>query len=177
MKRCPQCSTDYFDNLLEFCLEDGTKLVALSSAPLGTPSATNPNPAAPTVAMSSPLPFPGAPDPLDLRQHGEIETIVHAVSKDEQPALVSKAGKLLEPAPIVLALLHNWWQWIYLEKEYISSIASYILSANFLMWLLLLVGGTAISLFVLKKSENKTFAYVSLVILAINLILFLVPRR
>ena len=26
MKHCPKCNADYFDNMLEFCLEDGTRL-------------------------------------------------------------------------------------------------------------------------------------------------------
>ena len=25
MKKCPQCATEYFDNTLEFCLEDGSQ--------------------------------------------------------------------------------------------------------------------------------------------------------
>ena len=179
MKRCPKCNTDYFDNLLEFCLEDGARLVALSNTPLGTPPVTQANPGIPTSAQSSPLPFSPSPKTLAFGQAGEIETVVRILPRDEltETKLRSQSVNFVERAPIALALLHNWWQWIYLEKEYVSSIASYITSANFLMWLLLLTGGAAVSLFVLKKSENKVFAYISLVILAINLILFLVPRR
>src|SRR5688572_1350992 len=34
MKRCPQCRIEYFDDMLEFCLEDGARLVVatISSA-------------------------------------------------------------------------------------------------------------------------------------------------
>jgi hypothetical protein len=83
----------------------------------------------------------------------------------------------LEIAPIVIALALNWWQWIYLNNQYYSSFSSYVLSANFLMWLLLLTTGTALSLFAVKRCKNKRFAFASLVILSVNLILFLVPRR
>jgi hypothetical protein len=83
----------------------------------------------------------------------------------------------LELAPVVIALAHNWWQWLYLEKQYYSSFMDYFFSANFLMWLLLLAAGIGISLYSIKRSERKGFAYTGLVIFAINLILFLVPRR
>ncbi|MBC7900354.1 MAG: hypothetical protein H7070_09915 [Saprospiraceae bacterium] len=179
MKRCPKCSIDYFDNLLEFCLDDGTKLVPLSSTAIGSTPVTKPNPAAPTIAGSSPFPFSASPKTLEFRPTGETETVVHKANKIDltEPMPIPQRVEILETVPIVLALAHNWWQWLYLEKEYVSSIASYLISANFLMWLLLLIGGVAISLLALKKSERKTFAYTSLVILAINLILFLVPRR
>jgi len=74
-------------------------------------------------------------------------------------------------------LAHNWWQWIYLNNQYYSSLSSYVLSANFLMWLLLLAAGATVSLFAVKRCKDKGFAFVSLVVLSINLILFLVPRR
>lgn len=31
MKRCPRCNIDYFDNALEFCLEDGARLSPLAN--------------------------------------------------------------------------------------------------------------------------------------------------
>jgi hypothetical protein len=45
------------------------------------------------------------------------------------------------------------------------------------MWLLLLITGGATGLLAVKYGRNKGFAYTSLVILAINLLLFLVPKR
>src|SRR5215203_1700004 len=33
MKRCPKCQADYFDEMLEFCLEDGAKLTVVGSRP------------------------------------------------------------------------------------------------------------------------------------------------
>lgn len=78
---------------------------------------------------------------------------------------------------VVISLAHNWWQWIYLEKQYVYSIAEYLLSANFLMWLLLLVAGIVVGLFAVRKRETKVFGIIGLVMLAINLILYLVPRK
>lgn len=169
MKRCPKCNLDYFDNVLEFCLEDGTRLIADPSV-VTRERIPNTIPAE-TVAFGS-----GAkPAPVGF-QHPVVPETVKDILPDTivQSQSVSKA---LEIAPVALALAHNWWQWLYLENQYVSSIASYILSANFLMWLVLLAAGVGISLTALKRLQNKAFAYISLVILAINLILFLVPRR
>jgi hypothetical protein len=167
MKRCPKCNVDYFDNVLEFCLEDGTRLIANPSV-ITKERIPNTIPAE-TVAFergSMPIGFQGTPVPDKVKEIVP-ETIIQSPS----------VSKTLEVAPIVLALAHNWWQWLYLENQYVSSIASYLLSANFLMWLVLLSAGVGISLTALKRLQNKAFAYISLVILAINLILFLVPRR
>ena len=106
----------------------------------------------------------------------ETETVVAKKAILGQEPTV-KPTPAFEYASIAIALAHNWWQWLYLEKQYVSSILDYIFSANFLMWLVLLVSGTAISLFVVRRSDRKIFGILSLVILAINLILFLVPRR
>jgi hypothetical protein len=91
--------------------------------------------------------------------------------------VVEQSNTILEIAPLVLALAHNWWQWIYLNNQYYSSFSNYILSANFLMWLLLLTTGAVIGLLAIKRCQNKSSAFASLVILSINLILFLVPKR
>ncbi|HKX83862.1 MAG TPA: hypothetical protein VJL58_06570, partial [Pyrinomonadaceae bacterium] len=155
-------------NVLEFCLEDGTRLI---SNPSVVTKERIPNNVAAETAVFGQAATParvGFEQPVpDTVKELVPETFVQSES-------VSKA---LEVAPLVLALAHNWWQWLYLENQYVSSVASYILSANFLMWLVLLAAGVGISLTALKRLQNKAFAYISLVILAINLILFLVPRR
>lgn len=175
MKRCPKCNADYFDNMLEFCLEDGMRLTSVSDTGGKT---TQANPPRPTAAETVSLPFTGVPKTLEVpgSSSGEIETIV-AKTDMVLPSIPAKTSSVLENAPIVLALAHNWWQWLYLEKQYVSSFMEYILSANFLMWLLLLAAGVIVSLLAVKRSERKIVAYTSLVILAINLILFIVPRR
>ena len=169
MKRCPKCNADYYDNMLEFCLEDGTRLNYLS--PAQNAPATVAQPPRQTAAektVSMPLSAQSGPR--------EVETVVAKAIVPPDSAELSQ-NKVLEIAPVVVALAHNWWQWLYLEKQYYSSFMDYVFSANFLMWLLLLGAGAAICLYSLKRSERKGFAYTGLVILAINLILFLVPRR
>ena len=166
MKRCPKCNADYYDNMLEFCLEDGTRLTSPSGAPATV--AQPPRQSATEKTVSMPL----SPQP---QQH-EVETVIAKSIAPVEETTFSQ-NKVLEIAPAVIALAHNWWQWLYLEKQYYSSFMDYVFSANFLMWLLLLAAGVAISLYSMKRSERKGFAYTGLVILAINLILFLVPRR
>jgi hypothetical protein len=164
MKSCPRCNAEYFDNQLEFCLDDGTRLRAGGAAHERTAVLDRPEPAEAFGPNKS------------------QETVVIGPMNDALPAVpqhlaAATSAGLSENAALVLALLHNWWQWIYIEKVYISSIAEFLLSANFLMWLLLLSAGTAVSIYSIKVSKNKTLAIISLVTLAINLILFLVPRR
>ncbi|MDQ3041790.1 MAG: hypothetical protein M3R11_05350 [Acidobacteriota bacterium] len=55
--------------------------------------------------------------------------------------VTEQSNSVLELAPFVIALAHNWWQWIYLNNQYYSSFSTYVLSANFIMWLLLLTTG------------------------------------
>jgi hypothetical protein len=169
MKRCPKCNADYFDNMLEFCLEDGTRLTSLSPTG-GAPTAVAQPPRQTVPEKTVSMPLSAQP------KQGEVETVVakKIIPTDE---LKLSQNKVLEIAPVVVALAHNWWQWLYLEKQYYSSFMEYVFSANFLMWLLLLSTGIGISLYSIKRSERKGFAYTGLVILAINLILFLVPRR
>lgn len=173
MKRCPKCSRS-FDDTLDFCLEDGVRLISLPSAATATTVETKQaQTASPTVS------YPIAPlrhAANDLSQAAETETVV-ARKEILGANAVIRPNIAFQYGAIAIALGHNWWQWLYLEKQYFSSFFEYVFSANFLMWLLLLVGGTAISLFVVRKSESKLLGILSLVILAINLILFLVPRR
>lgn len=173
MKRCPKCNADYFDNMLEFCLEDGTRLSA-ATAITGSTTAHATQPTAETRS--------GVHAPIANRD--SVETVVIPVKDigtasgtaiESRPD--SPLARVIETAPIGIALAHNWWQWLYLEKTYVSSVTEYVLSANFLMWLLLLSVGTASGIYALKYSKNKGFAIISLVALAINLILFVVPRR
>ena len=175
MKRCPKCNADYFDNVLEFCLDDGTRLVfAAQTTGIKTQQAASEIPV--TIPQSAPLSPANSEETVVIRPPG------HAASEhifDSTPIIAdqSPSAKIMATAPIALALAHNWWQWIYLEKTYVYSITDFLLSANFLMWLLLLGSGTAVSLLAVKHSKDKTLGIISLVALAINLILFLVPRR
>jgi hypothetical protein len=182
MKRCPKCSIDYFDNALEFCLEDGTKLVITTNSGEEIPTITKSNKPNLTAAETVNLPFSIPAKTLEFSSHDltnvkKIPQIETAKSNLIKETVTLQSYKVLEIAPIFISLAHNWWQWIYLNNQYYSSISSFLVSANFLMWLLLLIAGTSISLLAIKKSPNKGFAFTSLVILSINLILFLVPKR
>lgn len=179
MKRCPKCKLDYFDNMLEFCLEDGSKLVTVPTSG-EIPTVTKLNSSSPTTEKTVNLPYSKVPEQLPFETPNQansqpIEQIGSADLLKEKVAV--KTFRILETAPIVLSLAHNWWQWIYLNNQYYSSLTGFLLSANFLMWLLLLITGGATGLLAVKYSRNKGFAYTSLVILAINLLLFLVPKR
>jgi len=173
MKRCPKCNRT-FDGALDFCLEDGTRLTSLSdTATAVTVESKVAQTAQPTV--SYPI-TPVREAANKLTNAAEAETVV-AKKEILGANAIPHSAPALEYAAIAIALAHNWWQWLYLERQYVSSIFDYVFSANFLMWLLLLASGTGISLLVVRKGERKIFGILSLVILAINLILFLVPRR
>ena len=183
MKRCPKCNVEYFDEILEFCLEDGAKLLQVSGygkAPLTDTKSNKPNP---TTAETVNLPFSNIPETIEVKgsnQNIKAQTAARLDTVSASPLkekVTSQGYKVLEVAPIVISLAHNWWQWVYLKNQPYYSLAVYIASANFLMWLLLLAAGTAVGLLALKFCQNKGFAYTSLVIIAINLILFLVPNQ
>lgn len=175
MKSCPQCSLNYSDDTLEFCLEDGSRLAASQNFSNETPTITRPQTVNPMTAQTVNLPFSGAAKTLESVDAPSAATIQQSNPLKEN--LVQQRDRVLEIAPFIIALAHNWWQWIYLNSQYYSSFSTYILSANFLMWLLLLTIGAGIGLLALRRCQNKSFAVASLVILSINLILFLVPKR
>lgn len=180
MKRCPKCKLDYFDNMLEFCLEDGAKLLTVPTSD-EVPTVTKLNPSSPATEKTLNLPYAKTPGALrsETANPSNNQTIEKTGGNSDllKEKVAVKTFRILETAPIVLSLAHNWWQWIYLNNQYYSSLTGFLLSANFLMWLLLLITGAATGLLAVKYSRNKGFAYTSLVILAINLLLFLVPKR
>lgn len=179
MKRCSRCNLNYSDNTLEFCLEDGAKLLMSQSFHDETPTVTSSNH---STAETVSLPAPNLSNNIKLK-NSQIDTIEQkSASHTIKSNLInedinSQNYKILEVAPIIISLAHNWWQWLYLNNQYYSSFSTYVISANFLMWLLLLITGTIVGLFALKHCRNKNFAYTSLIILSINLLLFLVPKR
>ena len=123
MKRCSQCGADYFDNMLEFCLEDGRRLELAPQSAVAT---------APAIGATL-----GQRSPGPLTDRASEETVVIPAPERKKTAGTetqsSSAVRVAERTAIGLALAHNWWQWLYLEKAYAYSITDYILSANFLM--------------------------------------------
>ncbi len=176
MKRCRKCHQLYKDQTLDFCLEDGTRLFFDAN---GEETET------PTVVLSDAnkqasgkLPdtiFPVRSESLVFDRTAPAKTAASPVLLREK--VVRQSDKILEIASLVFALSHNWWQWLYLNNQSYSTFTNYFLSANFLIWLLLLVMTAVSSLLSLKRSPNKKFAVVGLVVSAINLILYLVPKR
>lgn len=178
MKRCPKCLVNYSDNTLEFCLEDGARLISLTNFQNeagAAATATVPNKPNPTIENTVNLPLSKSPPNQEFQTVGVPKTSPQANLFEER--IARPGNKVFEIAPLVISLAHNWWQWLYLNNQYYTSFSSYFLSANFLMWLLLLVAGAAVGLISLKRSSNKGFAITSLVILSVNLLLFLVPKR
>jgi len=174
MKRCPNCNLAYSDHTLEFCLEDGTRLISEHSIETEIPTVTLPNKFSLITEKTDNLPYSDSIKTLEI---GKDAASASPQTNSIKEKVVQQSINVIEMAPVVVALAHNWWQWIYLNNQYYTSFSTYVLSANFLMWLLLLITGTVISLCAVKRGQNRGFAFASLVILSINLILFLVPKR
>jgi hypothetical protein len=175
MKRCPNCSIEYFDMTLEFCLEDGTRLVHNSTNQTETPTINRVNKLDLPTEKTVNLPYSQPANFTEKINQNFSHPLPKTILTNEKT--ISQQNQILEIIPFVIALAHNWWQWIYLNNQYYSSFSSYVLSANFLMWLLLLAVGTILGLLGIKRCQVKTFSIASLVILSINLILFIVPKR
>lgn len=174
MKSCPKCSLTYQDDL-EFCLEDGTRLVSGTAFGTEIPTITRSNNPLPTTAKTVSLPFPTQSAMPDVNRPKEPQTVPQTTLIKEKA--IEQSNKILEVFPIVTALAHNWWQWIYLNNQPYSSFTAYFFSPVFLVWLLLLIITAALGVVGFKRVRNKGFAVAGLVILAINFILFLVPKR
>lgn len=172
MKKCPRCNFNYSDNSLEFCLEDGSRLFSIPPTQTAIPTVINP---AITTEKTVNLSTSNVPGTLEFQTSKNLQpdTATDSIKND----LFVKNYKILEIASISAALVHNWWQWLYLNNQYYSSFSTYFLSANFLMWLLLLIIGGVFGVYSLNKIQNKTVPIISLVILSINLLLFLVPKH
>ena len=105
MKSCPKCNRT-FENSLDFCLEDGTRLVSMpaGSTPV-TVEAKAVHTVPPTVA------YPIAPIHAaanDLSRAAEVETVV-ARKEILGADTVSRSNPAFEYAAIAVALAHNWW--------------------------------------------------------------------
>jgi hypothetical protein len=139
MKRCPNCNIEYLDTTLEFCLEDGTRLVSNAARETESPNVTRSTKSDSTAEKTITLPFSAQPRMLKFDGVNRVEpTPQKTLIKDK---VTEQSNSVLELAPFVIALAHNWWQWIYLNNQYYSSFSTYVLSANFIMWLLLLTMG------------------------------------
>jgi len=175
MKRCPQCRADYFDEMLEFCLEDGAKLavVAGSATTAGTRTPKTDQSSVETMFFDalSGAPKTGETVPAKTGSADAMQT----VSLKEKA--IEKGYRVLEIGTLCLALAHNWWQWLYVDRQNYGSISNFLLSAEFLIWFLMLSAGAASGFLTIKLSRKKELGYVGLIILAINFLLLIVPKK
>lgn len=178
MKRCPQCQADYFDQMLEFCLEDGAKLTVVnrSATTADTKVLDNDRKSVETMFFDA---SKNVPKTLEINDPATVNQ--PPANATEQVSLkqktIEKGHRALEVGTVVVALAHNWWQWVYVDHQNYGSIGNFLTSAEFLIWLPMLFAGVALGLLTLKFSRKKELAYVGLLILAINFLLLLVPRK
>lgn len=175
MKRCPKCNTDYFDNMLDFCLDDGERLQVLKQKTIDLKK--NSPTQAETVVLNNQM----IPDIFVLQDEktelqNEPQAGIQNRSEKLKQTITLQWLKTLEIVPIILALAHNYWQWLYLERKNYYDFSSFFLSLDFLIWLVLLVTGAFLGILSLKYNKRKGFAITALVILAINVILSIVPK-
>jgi hypothetical protein len=179
MKKCPQCQAAYYDETLVFCLEDGAKLAVVSSPTTAeTKSFITDQKSIETVFFDASAELPKTVKLND----SDTTKIQQTTGETEQPLslkqkTVEKGYRALEIGTLVFALAHNWWQWLYLDRQSYGSIGNFLFSANFLVWFLLLAAGTTSGILSLKLSRKKDLAYAGLIILEINFLLLLVPRK
>ena len=178
MKVCGQCKKNYYDETLEFCLDDGSLLSKIDNKNNELLTATKlksgfENTQAETVFLNN-SPITKKPD-LPETQPAILQTLTQKKENLKQN-VATTSQKFLEVSPIVLALAHNYWQWLYLFKQSTSQLSDFLTSYNFIIWILLLLCGLMFGAFSLKYSKNKGFAITAMVVLAINLILSIVPK-
>lgn len=178
MKTCPICDKSYYDDTLEFCLDDGSRLLKREKR-LGNIIETSPTIESKKITQDETVQIKNQPDffqPISHYTSSEIKTI----SKDKKEIIkqnvAASSQKFLEVAPTIFALIHNFWQWLYLHRQPAAQISTFLTSYNFLIWLLLLLTGLMFGIFSLKYSKNKGFAITALVVIAINVILSIVPK-
>ena len=166
MKQCRKCNQEYLDDTLEFCLEDGSRLIQSSNVSISN-------------AKTEVLNDFKAQTPVNLEVFNETNLQNKETNKltNIKEKITYQGYRVIEIAPIVLALTHNYWQWLYLNKNGYPDTLSFLTSSHFIIWLLLLLSAAVISFIALKYGKYKGFAITSLVILAINLLLSIVPNK
>lgn len=177
MKKCPKCQADYFDETLDFCLEDGSKLnFADGRTTAKTEVLTADQKSVETLSFNEQSKIP---DTIEVGKNA----VVNKSATDEikttslKEKTVEKGHQVLEISVLVFALAHNWLQWLYVDRQNYGSVYNFLFSVEFIVWLLLLLAGTAAGLLTLKLGRKKGFAYIGLVILAINFLLLIVPKK
>lgn len=178
MKICSQCNKNYYDETLEFCLDDGSRLSKIDAKNNEVLTATSIK-QKPEYTQAETIAFERQTNPQTDRFNAAEPEILKTIAQKKENLkknVADTSHKFLENFPIVIALAHNYWQWLYLFRESRNQLSDFFTSYNFIVWILLLISGLIFGFFSLKYSKNKGFAITSLVILAINLILSIVPK-
>lgn len=175
MKRCPKCNTDYFDNMLDFCLDDGERLLILKQKNVDLKE-TSPTQTETVVLNNQMIPDVFVPPDEKTGLQNEPQSGLQNKSGKLKQTITLQWLKTLEIVPIILALAHNYWQWLYLARKNYYDFSSFFFSLDFLIWLVLLITGSVLGILSLKYNKRKGFAITALVILAINVILSIVPK-
>lgn len=164
--------------MLEFCLEDGAKLAVVGSRATATETkAFN------TDQKSVETMFFDAaakiPKTLEMNDAAAVNAPRPAATETVslKQKTVETGSRALEVGTLVLALAGNWLQWLYIERQSYGTLTNFLFSPEFLIWLVLLFGGAAAGLLTLKFSRTKALAYAGLVVLAVNFLLLLVPKK
>lgn len=183
MKSCPKCKSVFFDETLEFCMEDGSPLVLTSPEKAEIPTViknkTDFAPADKTLEFSDEGKHLNNPfEPEKTRQTGLNQTVKIDEKLTNFKEKVSYQGlRTIEVLPIILALSNNYWQWLYLNRANYNDTLSFLISVNFIVWFVLLIFGLISCFVAIKYGKNRGFAITALVILAINLLLSIVPLK
>ncbi len=182
MKKCPKCSAEYFDNMLDYCLEDGNRLIAVTDnfnqKTIERPATTGSKPTqAETVFIPPALTQKNIHTPeIETVLRNDLQSQIQSKSEKLKTNLTDKWYQVLEFSPIVLALAHNYWQWLYLAKQANAPLTDFLFSYQFLIWFFLLISSAVFGIISLKYGRGKSFAITALVILAINVLLSIVPK-
>lgn len=178
MKVCSICKKNYYDETLEFCLDDGSRLAKIDDKSNEVLTATS-IPTNAEYTQATTVEFNNRPDLQTAKIPATEPEILKTISQKKENLkrnVADTSQKFLEVSPIVVALAHNYWQWLYLYRQSTSQLSVFFTSYNFIVWFLLFLSGLLFGSFSLKYSKNKGFAITSLIILAINLILSIVPK-
>lgn len=180
MKSCPKCKSVYYDETLEFCMEDGSRLTQTSPEKDEIPTIVSNK--IPEILDDKTLEYHIKPTENENLEKYPEKNLNNKTKIDEKltnfKEKVSYQGlRTIEILPIIIALANNYWQWLYLNKSDFSDTLSFLISINFIVWFLLLILGLTSSFIALKYGKNRGFAITSLVILAINLLLSIVPLK
>ena len=181
MKRCPKCSEKFYDESLVFCLEDGSRLLETEDISDSVPIVKRENTTFADDFETEILHEIPTKD-ADLKSLNKTSDTLEIINKTNKISTIKekatqKGFKILEVLPIIFALFHNYWHWLYFDKAKFSSVWNFLTSGIFIVWILLFFAGIVTSLLAFKFGKDKRFVIIALVILAINLLLGIVPLK